>query len=60
MSSSRRNTGVVSRRYKADPSSCDRALKLLLEKSMKKGARPGAPDDRKGSKHDPAKVSISQ
>jgi hypothetical protein len=51
---------VVSRSYTPASDKCARALELLLKKREKEGTRPGAPDDRKGPEHDPAKVSISQ
>ncbi len=35
-------------------------IELLLKKREKEGTRPGAPADRKGPEHDPAKISISQ
>ncbi len=54
-----RPNALVSRHYRPSPVDCARALELLLKKRVKKGTRPGAPDDRKGPEHDPAKVSIS-
>jgi hypothetical protein len=61
MSGSTRNATIVSRDYRPELEYCAHALKLLLKKSVKEGGLAiTAPDDRKGPKHDPAKVSISQ
>jgi hypothetical protein len=46
VSGSRRSTATITRSYKPAPDYCARALELLLKKSaIKKGTRPGAPDD---------------
>jgi hypothetical protein len=51
---------LVTRFYRSNSDHCARAIELLLKSPPeKKGTRPGAPDDRKGPEHDPAKVSIS-
>jgi hypothetical protein len=47
---------VVSREYRADPSSCDRALQLLL----KEGRPTSRPERPERIKDDPAKVSIPE
>ena len=59
MSRARRSaTPAVSRAYSPEPDACLRALIALLKKSVKEGGSRAAPDDRKGSKHDPARFRI--
>jgi len=59
--SGRDATSVVSREYRCVPDDCLRALRLLLEKSVSKAARPlPEPDgfDRTKSKEDSAHAGI--
>jgi hypothetical protein len=42
---------IVVRLHHADPISCEKAIRLLLDTAKKEATRSGSPDDVKGSKY---------